>query len=97
LLAEEDSRWQHVTVRARRYYGSAAGVRGVQQLRLTAIELQLAPIRSSVHIPAATLWTYFNGGDVEGELEELSGSAGALIDDLIWWTRAVQDPRARNS
>ena len=86
-----------MTVRARRYYGSAAGVRGVQQLRLTAIELQLAPIRSSVHIPAATLWTYFNGGDVEGELEELSGSAGALIDDLIWWTRAVQDPRARNS
>ena len=78
-------------------YGSAVGARGIQQLRLTAIELQLAPIRSSVHIPAATLWTYFNGGDVEGELEELSGSAGALIDDLLWWTTALKDARTRKS
>jgi hypothetical protein len=30
-------------------YGSAMGARGVQQLRETTIELQLAPIRSSVH------------------------------------------------
>jgi NAD(P)H-dependent FMN reductase len=36
-------------------YGGAAGTRSVQQLRETAIELQLAPIRSSVHIPAAVL------------------------------------------
>src|ERR1700731_925344 len=32
-------------------YGSVVGARSVQQLRETAIELQLAPIRSSVHIP----------------------------------------------
>ncbi len=31
-------------------YGSAVGARGVQQLRETAIKLQMAPIRSSVHI-----------------------------------------------
>jgi len=36
-------------------YGSAMGARGVQQLRETAIELQMAPVRSSVHIPVATL------------------------------------------
>src|SRR5258708_642799 len=36
-------------------YGSAMGARAVQQLRETAIEIQLAPIRSSAHIPAATL------------------------------------------
>jgi NAD(P)H-dependent FMN reductase len=78
-------------------YGSALGARGVQQLRLTAIELQLAPIRSSVQIPAATLWTHFNGGDVEGELEELSTSAGSLIDDLLWWTTALKDARAGKS
>jgi NAD(P)H-dependent FMN reductase len=30
-------------------YGSAAGVRSVQQLRQSVIEIQLAPIRSSVH------------------------------------------------
>jgi NAD(P)H-dependent FMN reductase len=32
-------------------YGSAMGARSVQQLRETMIELQLAPIRTSVHIP----------------------------------------------
>jgi NAD(P)H-dependent FMN reductase len=34
-------------------YGSAGGARGVQQLRESAIELQLAPVRSSIYIPVA--------------------------------------------
>ena len=51
-------------------YGGAAGVRSVQQLRETAIEVQMAPIRSSVHIPVATLWAHFQGGDVEKGLVE---------------------------
>jgi NAD(P)H-dependent FMN reductase len=46
-------------------YGSAMGARGVQQLRLTAIEPQLAPVPSSVYIPVATLWAHFQGGDVD--------------------------------
>ena len=51
-------------------YGSAMGARAVQQLRETAIEVQMAPIRSSVHIPVATLWAHFQGGDVEKGLVE---------------------------
>src|ERR1700716_4731316 len=34
-------------------FGSVGGARSVQQLRETAIALQLAPISSSVHIPVA--------------------------------------------
>jgi NAD(P)H-dependent FMN reductase len=49
-------------------YGNAMGARGVQQLRRTAIELQLAPIRTSVHIPVATLWAHYTGGDVDAGL-----------------------------
>ena len=78
-------------------YGGAAGVRSVQQLRETAIELQLAPIRSSVHIPAATLWTHFQGGDVNVGLAELDGSAGIMIDDLLWWTAALKAARVSES
>jgi NAD(P)H-dependent FMN reductase len=78
-------------------YGGAAGVRSVQQLRLTAIELQLAPVRSSVHIPAATLWTHFQGGNVDAGLAELAGSAEILIDDLLWWTAALKMARTRES
>jgi NAD(P)H-dependent FMN reductase len=75
-------------------YGSAMGARAVQQLRETAIELQLAPIRSSVHIPVATLWAHFQGGDVEAGLAALETPAKALIDDLLWWTAALKQARA---
>jgi NAD(P)H-dependent FMN reductase len=76
-------------------YGSAMGARAVQQLRETAIEVQLAPIRSSVHIPVATLWAHYQGGDVEAGLAELDALAGTLIDDLLWWTTALKTARAR--
>jgi len=78
-------------------YGSAMGARSVQQLRQTAIELQLAPIRSSVHIPVATLWAHYQGGDVDAGLAELEAPAKALIDDLLWWTAALKAARASAS
>jgi NAD(P)H-dependent FMN reductase len=74
-------------------YGSAMGVRSVQQLRHTMIELQVAPIRSSVHIPVATLLAHYQGGDVEAGLAELGAPAGALIDDLLWWTATLKSAR----
>src|SRR6266446_4280031 len=35
-------------------YGSVMGARSVEQLREVMIEIQIAPIRSSVHIPVTT-------------------------------------------
>jgi NAD(P)H-dependent FMN reductase len=78
-------------------YGSVAGARSVQQLRETAIELQLAPIRTSVHIPAAVLWAHFQGGDVNAGLAELEAQAKAMIDDLLWWTEALKTARTTAS
>jgi NAD(P)H-dependent FMN reductase len=78
-------------------YGSAGGARSVQQLRETAIELQLAPIRSSVHIPVATLMLHFQGGNVEAGLAELDAPAKAMINDLLWWTAALKTARAAAS
>jgi NAD(P)H-dependent FMN reductase len=76
-------------------YGSAGGTRSVQQLRETMIELQLAPIRSSVHIPVATLMAHYQGGDVDAGLAELdTPAAGPMIDDLLWWTGALKMARA---
>jgi NAD(P)H-dependent FMN reductase len=74
-------------------YGSAVGARGVQQLRQIVIEVQVAPIRSSVHIPVATLWAHYRGGDVEAGLAELGAPAAAMIDDLLWWTEALKAAR----
>jgi len=75
-------------------YGSAMGARAVQQLRESAIEVQLAPVRSSVLIPVATLWAHYTGGDVEAGLTELEAPAGAMIQDLLWWTAALKTARA---
>ena len=74
-------------------FGSLGGARSVQQLRETAIELQLAPIHSSVHIPVATLWAHFQGGDVDKGLAELEAPAKVMIDDLLWWTTALKTAR----
>jgi len=57
--------------------------------------VQLAPIRASVHIPVATLWAHYTGGDVDAGLAELETPAGTLIDDLLWWTAALKTARAR--
>jgi NAD(P)H-dependent FMN reductase len=73
--------------------GSAMGARAVQQLRETAIETQVTPIRSSVHIPVATLWGHFQRGDMEKGLAELEKQANVMIDDLLWWTAALKTAR----
>ena len=78
-------------------YGSALGARSVQHLRETAIELQMAPIRHSVHIPVATLWAHFQGGDVEAGLAQLDAPAKTMIDDLVWWTGALKTARAASA
>jgi len=74
-------------------HGGALGARSVQQLRETVIELQMAPVRSSVHIPVTTRWAHFQGGDVDKGLAELETQAQKMIDDLLWWTMALQTAR----
>ena len=75
-------------------YGSVAGARGMQQLRQVAVELQMAPIRSAVHIPVPTLMAHFQGGDVEKGLADVDAPANVMIDDLLWWTEALKKARA---
>ena len=74
-------------------YGSTMGARAVQQLRENMIEVQVAPVRSSVHVPVATLWAHFQAGDVEKGLAELGTQAQTMIDDLLWWTTALMTAR----
>ncbi|KKU81143.1 MAG: NADPH-dependent FMN reductase [Parcubacteria group bacterium GW2011_GWA2_47_8] len=74
-------------------YGSVSGARAVEQLRLNAIELQMAPIRQAVHIPQH--WTLLDekGNLKEGALESFTKSAEAMLAQLIWWTKALKKAR----
>ena len=55
----------------------------------------MAPVRSSVHIPVATLWPHFRDGDVEKGLTELEKQSNVMIDHLLWWTGALKAARER--
>jgi hypothetical protein len=41
----------------------------------------------------ATLWAHYQGGDVDAGLAELGEPAGAMIDDLLWWTTVLKAAR----
>ena len=75
-------------------YGSVGGARAVEQLREVAVEVQLAPVRSAIHVPAAALYAHFRGEDITPHLAELDGAANQTIDDLLWWTKALKTSRA---
>jgi NAD(P)H-dependent FMN reductase len=74
-------------------YGSVGGARAVEQLRLMAIEHQMAPIRSAVHIMAP--WTLRNedGTLKTGALDEYKKSAEGMLEQLLWWTKALKTAR----
>src|SRR3990167_9111674 len=74
-------------------YGSVSGARAVEQLRLNAIELQMAPIRQAVHIPQH--WTLLDekGNLKEDALESFTKSAEAMLAQLIWWAKALKNAR----
>src|SRR5690606_14627631 len=66
-------------------YGGVGGARAVEQLRLNAVELQMAPIRAGVHI----LWPDYaqvaqQGKDLS-ELEHLNQTGRDMLDQLVWW------------
>ncbi len=70
--------------------GISGGIRAVEQLRLVAIELQMAPAREAVHIPF--VWSAF---DKEGDIIDKSKGVDIkkMLDDLLWWTKALKEAR----
>jgi len=76
-------------------YGGVGGARGVQQLRQVAIELQMAPIRNAVHISREVYMAVMSQpAPVDPDLFKPSkAAADALLDQLIWWTKALKAAR----
>lgn len=74
-------------------YGGVGGARAVEQLRLNAIELQMAPIRSAVHILAPTYLAVVKEGKKLSEFDFLNQNAKDMLDQLAWWTRALRTAR----
>src|SRR3989344_4624535 len=79
-------------------YGSVGGARAVEQLRLNAIELQMAPIRSSVHIPGEQYFSMLFSNTTLSELFSLQlKQAETMIIQLMWWTSRFEKRSRVNS
>lgn len=75
-------------------WGSAMGVRSVEQLRLVFIELQAALMRTAVHILSP--WTFLDekGMPKPGAMDQYKNSAETMLDQLAWWGNALKAARA---
>jgi NAD(P)H-dependent FMN reductase len=74
-------------------YGGVGAARAIEQLRLVAIELQMAPVRNAVHIGAVEFIGIWQQGKSFEDFPHLAQSAGGLLDDIAWWARALRAAR----
>jgi len=77
-------------------YGSAGGARAIEQLRLVAVEFEMAPLRHAVHIlPDLMLPAMRADPFVPEVFASLDQRLDFAVTDLLWWTAALQAGRAR--
>jgi NAD(P)H-dependent FMN reductase len=82
-------------------WGQVGGARAIEQLRLVAVELEMAPLRHAVHILPDVLLPALRAEVFEPELlDPLLPRLTTMADDLVWWAEAlaaartaVPDPR----
>lgn len=74
-------------------YGGVGGARAVEQLRLHAVELQMAPIRAAVHVQMADFMAVMQGEKTLGELDHLNQSADDMLAQFAWWVKALKSAR----
>ena len=74
-------------------YGGVGAARAVEHVRLTSIELQMAPTRSAVHIGGADFVGMLMQGKTFADMPHLEPTAVALLDELVWWVGALKTAR----
>lgn len=75
-------------------YGNAGGARAIEQLRLILVELQMAPLRSAVHIARTEFVGMLLQGKTFDDYPHLAQAAELVLDDLVWWARALRAARS---
>lgn len=75
-------------------YGSVGGARAAEQLRLNAIELQMAPTRNGVHIQGVDFFAALQEGKPLAEIPFIEQNAVVMLDELHWWAVALKTARS---
>jgi len=74
-------------------YGGVGAARAVEQLRLVAVEMQMAPVRHAVHIGMVEFMGIWQQGKSFGDFPHLAQSAAGMLDDIAWWAKALKTAR----
>ena len=79
-------------------WGNVGGARAIEQLRQVAVEFEMAPLRHAVHILPETMIAVRQAGDDADVslLAPLAPKLELMIDDLLWWTKALTPARERD-
>jgi NAD(P)H-dependent FMN reductase len=75
-------------------YGSVGAARSIEHLRLISVELQMAPMRTGVHIQGADFMAVWQQGKDISELSYLQPNAKSMLDELQWWASALRIARS---
>lgn len=79
-------------------YGSMGGTSALAHLRMIGVELQMVPVRNSVHIGGGDFFRVHPGFGGSGNLGDIAGSiepsAKAMLDDVVWWAKATMAAKA---
>ena len=75
-------------------YGSVGAARSMEHLRLICVELQMAPMRTGVHIQGGDFMAVWQQGKDIDELTYLQPNVKTMLDELHWWASALMAARA---
>lgn len=79
-------------------YGNVGGARAIEQLRLVAVEFEMAPLRHAIHILPDLMRPAMSADpftlELFASLDERLDHAAA---DLVWWANALAGARAQSA
>jgi NAD(P)H-dependent FMN reductase len=79
-------------------YGSVGGARAIEHARNIAVELQMVPVRSAVHIGGGDFMPILYGQKTLADIEaNILPSAKDMLDQLTWWTAAAKAARDKTA
>lgn len=88
--------WNHKPMAAVGY-GGVGAARAIEHLRGIAVELMMVPTRNAVHLGGGEFMKVSPLG-ANGDMSEvdavLQPSLNALLDELLWWSKATMAARA---
>jgi NAD(P)H-dependent FMN reductase len=74
-------------------YGPLGAARAAEHLRTIAVELQLAPTRTGVHLQGADFMAAHQNKKSLDAMEYLKSNAERMLDELAWWAGALKSAR----